>query len=196
MSKEYKIIAAEHYGVALKEYENYDDDWMFCEGDSILNEAPNPLIAHISKNPVNIPENNAVHDFVWGIGAGLKISKRAKELLENEEGVHAEYVPLTIIDVKGKELEEEFFVVNPLEKHEAIDLDKSTVEMNSLDEDSILGTHDTRLVLKKSGDFEKFDLIIPEHLNSELMMSTDLIKKIQDAGFTNLKVNEPSEYRG
>ncbi len=198
MNKEYKIVKPE-FGIRLEKYENYSDDRYFKKGlslDKFVSPLPEKLTAKISKDTYSSPSGKEVYDFINGRSSGLVVSKRAKELLEAEKGVNAEYVPLTIIDVKGKELEDEFFVVNPLERHEVIDLDKSTLKMSGIDKTQIAPSHDNRIAVKKAGTFDEFDLLIPEHLQSQLMMSADLINKIEEAGLTNLKVIEPSEYRG
>ena len=101
--------------------------------------------------------------------------------------------PCEIIDVNGKKIEGEFYTVKALEKHEVFDLDKSTVEMN---DDQIFATHSTKLVGKDTGDYKKHSLVIPTHLKNRLVMSNDLIEKIEAAGFTNLKATEFSEYTG
>ena len=195
MTNTHKIIQAGHYGIELDNYDNYKYDYSFNNAKPVADQKrpiPSPLIAKVKKNPVDTPENKVVHDFIWGLGGGLKVTARVKELFE-VEGINAEYVPLEIIDVNGKTIDGEFYTVKALEKHEVFDLDKSTVEMN---DDQIFATHTTKLVGKENGEYKEHLLVIPTHLKSRLVMSTDLIKKFEAAGFTNLKVTEFSEYKG
>jgi len=195
MTYKHKIIRAKHQGITLGNYDNYESDYSFNNGESITDQKkpiPSPLIAKIKKNPVDIPENKAVYDFIWGLCGGLKVSARVKQLFESE-GVNAEYIPLEIIDEESNKVEGEFYTVKVLEKHEIFDLDKYTPGLGN---DQIFVNQNTKLIAKDEGEYTKHQLVIPAHLKSRLAMREDLIQKIEAAKLTNLEVIEFENYHG
>lgn len=69
---------------------------------------------------------------------GVKVcSKRLVEFLQKNDVRHVEYLPISIINHKGKVASSDYFIVNPVGLVDALDLKASEPDYNSIKEDMI-----------------------------------------------------------
>jgi hypothetical protein len=77
-------------------------------------------------------KNTALVDDVKN-GSSVKVcSKRLVEFLQKEELRNVEYLPVTILDHKGKVASEEYFIVHPLGLQDALDVKASKPSYNEI----------------------------------------------------------------
>src|SRR5712691_8714720 len=112
-----------------------DDDYELRAGVSRAKGWPKDITARMSKKfPKDVDLSDVIH------GATLVIvSKRLKEVLDKQKVPKVEYLPIGILNHKGRVASKDYFVLNPLAIVDCIDFDKSGVEWNPVDKEKIMG---------------------------------------------------------
>lgn len=123
------------------------------------------------------------------------ISEPLKQWLEQEitDG-SIEYLPITIINHKGRAEPDPYYVLHPRTLIDCIDQDASEVEWNPLDPDEINDCEG--LVLNEEaipGDCRLFRLT---HWGSVILIRSDLADAMKAKGFTGLRFPEAEGYDG
>ncbi|AEI63721.1 imm11 family protein [Corallococcus macrosporus] len=129
-------------------------------------------------------------DFVENTSGTLIVSTRAREALEAEgiTGDDFEYLPVTLKDKRGRALKSRFYIVNPLQKVECMDRERSKF---SAYEDEILSVQ--RLVVRQEQVPAESKLFRLGEQPRVIVIRSDLVKRIQEAQLTGLFVVGPGE---
>lgn len=90
-----------------------------------------------------------VCDFMSNTFGSLIASARVRRILEAQGADNCEFIPLTLLDHKGKVASREHFLLNVLGHAEAVDLERSVVDMDSILKDRI--AYFDKLVLRREG---------------------------------------------
>lgn len=83
------------------------------------------------------PTMRKVCDFMSTIFGTHIVSAKVKRILEAQGADNCEFIPLTILDHKGKVASKEHFLLQVLGHVEAVDMERSQVVMNSILKDQI-----------------------------------------------------------
>ena len=123
------------------------------------------------------------------------ISKRLREALEaSSAGTKMEYLPVTVVNHKGRVASKDYSLVNPLDVVDCIDADRSGIKWNALDENDISSCD--RLVLRDDKVAPSISVFRPRFMLSAYLMRRSVAERLTGTGFTGLSFTEPEEYRG
>lgn len=83
------------------------------------------------------PTRRKVCDFMSTFFSAPIVSIKVKRILEEQGATNCEFIPLTLLDHKGKVASKEHFLLQVLGHVEAVDMERSQVVMNSILKDRI-----------------------------------------------------------
>jgi hypothetical protein len=151
-----------------------------------------PAEAAAAMNP-DFPKDLGLADSLPGATFQV-ISGKAKQFIEKAAPGNIEFLPMKIINHKGRLASEDYFVVNPLEMVDCIDKDASSVEFNPINKDVISGC--AQLVLKEEVIPPDLKIFRAKFWRGMILIGRDLAQKMAQAGLTGMRFVEPAEYKG
>jgi hypothetical protein len=170
--------------------ENVDQIFDLEDGVSIADDYPADAYCGMDPDyPKDIRLTDNLHEGVHTI-----ISKRLKEAMEKERVNHVEFLPLRIVNHKGRTASKDYFLMNPLDLCDCIDLDKSGVKWNKLAKDRIATCE--KLVLRESAVPKKYLIFRPKFWTNRILVRSELADRLTSGGFTGLVFREPETYEG
>ncbi|AEI63720.1 imm11 family protein [Corallococcus macrosporus] len=130
-------------------------------------------------------------DFVENTSGTLIVSTRAREALETEgvTGDDFEYLPVILKDKRGRALKSRFYIVNPLQKIECMDRERSEFSASART-DKILSVQ--RLVVRHEQVPAELKLFRLGEWPRVIVIRSDLVQRLQ-AQLTGLFVVGPGE---
>jgi hypothetical protein len=124
----------------------------------------------------------------------LVVSAKAKDFFAGESVGKIEFLPIKIINHKGRVASDSYFVVNPLDIVDCIDREASVVEINPVRK-AIGGCE--QLVLKEEAVPPELKIFrLKDWLGVVVIRRELAVKAEKEAGLKNLKFYEPAEYTG
>jgi hypothetical protein len=151
-----------------------------------------PPEAAAAMNP-DFPKDLGLADSLDGANF-LVISGKAKQLIEQETAGKIEFLPMKIINHKGRLASDDYFVVNPLDIVDCIDKDASSVELDSLNTEMIDGC--AQLVLKEDVIPQELKIFRTKFWRGMILIRRELAQKMEKAGLTCMSFTEPTKYTG
>jgi hypothetical protein len=122
------------------------------------------------------------------------VSAKAKDFFAGESAGKIEFLPIKIINHKGRVASDSYFVVNPLDIVDCIDKDASVVKMNPINK-QIKGCK--QLVLKADAIPPELKIFRLKDWPDVVVIRRELaVKAEKEAGLTNLKFYESATYDG
>jgi hypothetical protein len=168
----------------LQEVENINDPLLLKKGAKLQ---PWPKDVRFHMDP-NFPKAIQLPDCVKNAAGAIVVSKRFKELVEAERPAHLEYLPISIINHKGKLASADYFIINPYKLQDCIDRQASDLKWNAIDPDLI--SICKKLVIDESKIEPGCKVFRPKHLPVKVMFERGLAGKLQSAGLTGMKFDE------
>ena len=165
----------------LEVLENVDDVFELSRGVSRVTGFPENALVRMDRN---FPKDVKLADQLDN-DSGLTIvnSKIANAILELSLP-SLELLPVSIINHKGRDVGERYFIVNVCKVVDCIDKDASTLMWNPIDKDLIAGV--LELVLLE--DFESDSVIFrPKHFPQRIIVREDFAKKIESLGASGVR---------
>ncbi|NVJ05729.1 hypothetical protein HUW63_10865 [Myxococcus sp. AM001] len=166
-------------------------DWKLHEGIGLAREFPMGGEVSFSNN---YPDDRNLYDFQPNMMSNLLVSGRARKLIESLSVSNAEWLPVAIKDHKGNVVGPDYAFLNLLGAEDAIDMERSDYEMDSLEKDQI-GVID-RLALNTSAispDAKMFRCTKERRL---ILIRDDVHAAFEQAGLTGFKVYEAEGWDG
>src|SRR5262245_60585043 len=120
---------------SLQSLENAPDPLLIRKGVSMK---PWPTHVRFGMDP-NFPKQIQLPDCVRNLQKALVASKRLKTLIEKAKPARVEYLPVELMDHKGRVASADYFVINPTRLQDCIDKKASKLTWNSIDQDLISG---------------------------------------------------------
>jgi hypothetical protein len=117
------------------------------------------------------------------------VSKRVKGFLEKKKLKNVEYLPVNILDHKGKVADKDYFIVHPIKAQDCLDIEASEPEYNLINEDEI--SEVKRLVIDDKRLDKKVQMFRIEGYSKELFVRKDLALEMVEQGFTGLLFKLP-----
>jgi len=123
------------------------------------------------------------------------ISGRLKQALEPAtEKNRVEYIPVRIINHKKRLASDDYFVLNPLDVLDCIDMDASGVEWNKISPTTI--SYCKGLVLKQEAIPAGFALFRLKYWPNNIVISGDLVANLRQLELTGLVFRNATGYDG
>jgi hypothetical protein len=152
-----------------------------------------PADARFSMDP-DYPKDIKLGDTIRNDDGLILVSKRLKETIEAGGIDKVEFLQVTIINHKGRLASTEYFIVNPVEIRDAIDLHQSDVQWNAINPNLISSC--SRLVL----DDEKIDPNLKmwrlKFFPRRVLVRRDLADAILTEQFTGVAFTEVADFSG
>jgi hypothetical protein len=155
-----------------------------------------PRLANFPKNArfkmdSDFPHDTLLVDNLDNTDDLIVASRRLKEFLETRPLMHMEYLPIAILDHKKKPVEDEYFIVHPIDLPECLDIKKSQVTWGISKDwaDKV-----KQLVIDMTKVEPDRDLFRPKPFYSVILVRRALAEAIDEQGFTGIRWKEIDDY--
>ncbi|AKQ70061.1 hypothetical protein A176_006973 [Myxococcus hansupus] len=166
-------------------------EWKFDEGISLAKEFPAGGEVSFSDN---YPDDRNLYDFQPNLMSDLLVSGRARKLIESLEVANAEWLPVVVKDHKGNVVGPDYAFLNLQGAEDAIDMERSQYEMDSLEKDQI-GQID-ELALNTSAINPNAKMFRCTKERRLILIREDIHAAFEQAGLTGLRVYEAEGWNG
>lgn len=175
---------AAHFG----KLENFEDDFELFESVPLLETFPFDAAYRMSPD---FPDKLELHEFLRTIGGQVVLSRRVRDFLGSEGVGGVEYLPVNLINHKGRSVQEEYFVLNVLRSVDCIDQEATEFEWDSLDDE--LMDHVSNLTIDEGRLDPSADVFRLKYLNRFVIIRRAVADKMADAGFRGFTTSEVSD---
>lgn len=149
-----------------------------------------PLTASMSDE---YPDDIALADNCYTTMHNI-VSEKIKQFLEKKVENNIEFIPVEIINHKGRKEPELYYLLNPLDVCDCIDKEASEVEWSTLQADSIDDCEGLEFEYDKIPD--NYSLFRLKYWESEIVVRDELAQALEDEGFTGLYFPPAEGYDG
>lgn len=139
------------------------------------------------------PKDIALADNMHATGLTV-VSRAMKEFLLGADVKDVEFLPLTIINHKGKVAAADYSIVNPIGVIDCIDTKASGATWNDLEPDLMLGCDSLMIQAKKVP--ATATVFRPKYMPTIILVEGDLTKRMAAAGFSGLNFKKPESFTG
>jgi hypothetical protein len=116
---------------SLYKLEGVEDDYELKKGVSRLLSFPEKAVYNMHPDR---PTNTLLTDNLFNTASLIVGSRRLRDLFERHAVPAVEYLPVTILNHKGKALGKEYYIINPVGLVDCIDVQKSKIKWDPMDE--------------------------------------------------------------
>jgi hypothetical protein len=141
----------------------------------------------------DFPDDIRTEDFIYNLGGALVISARTREVLGTSELKNNEFLPVAIINHKGRKEKGPFYILHQVELQDCIDFEQTICTRNAINPD-LLSTI-KRLVLDERRINTEVPIFRMKHFPYAPMFREDIIEKIRSAGLTGIKFKEVTRFK-
>jgi hypothetical protein len=171
--------------------QGYEDSWELTEGEALAKSWKNNV--RFSMDP-DYPRNTVLTDCLINVNNLIVGSERLKKLLEVERVSGVEFLPVQILDHKGKKISASYWIVSPVAPVDCIDKQKSRLKWSKIDKTRI--SNISKLVIDESLIPAQRPLFRVAGSAALILVSNDLAKKIDAAGLTNIVWEPIAKFKG
>lgn len=140
----------------------------------------------------SFPKQVALPDCLSNADDMVVVSAKLEELLAGRGVRSVEYLPVGIVNHKGRRAKEPYFIVNPLVIVDCIDQAASDLQWNAIDPSSIASAG--KLALDPARIPADLQLFRPKFMTELVVLRRDLADAVKAGGFTGLRFVEIDEY--
>ena len=141
---------------------------------------------------MDFPDNTILVDSLMNIDFRIIASARLKRFLESWQLQKVEYLPLTILDHKGRVRADDYFFVHPIEPIDCLKIDDCGVKWDLISTDSIFSLE--RLAVEEGKIDSDRQLFRLKHFYRVTLIGRDLAYAIDREGFTGIRWIEFDNY--
>jgi hypothetical protein len=173
----------------IKYPQGFEEPELLVEGVALSDQWPTNVVCQM--NP-EYPKDIRLTDSLYGPVnrvISLPLKQRLAELATADA---VEFLPVTILNHKGRIASKDYFFVNPVGSVDCIDVDKSGVVWNAIDKTRISRT--TALSLKAGAVPETVGVFRPTHIVNLTLLRRSISERLAADGFTGLKFRELGRY--
>jgi hypothetical protein len=190
-SREYVVWESDPSGTfcTLGPLENVEDEFELKRG--VSRGADFPSDASFAMDPA-YPKDIQLADNIYNLEGLPVVSKALADFVEAREPKETEFLPVTIINHKGRVASDEYRIINPFGTVDCIDREASDIEWNEIEKDLISSCFG--LVLDEGRvDFDRL-LFRPRYMPTIVLVRGDLADEIGAQGFTGLRFTPVDEF--
>jgi hypothetical protein len=171
----------------LEDLRNLPDPGRVTKGVKL---EPWPRNVQLHMDP-NFPKAIQLPDCAVNLPDAIVVSKRLKEFVEARKPAHMEYLPISIINHKGKVASSEYFILNPFKLQDCIDQAASKIRWNPMDKNEISAC--TKMVIDEAQVERNAKVFRLEHYPSKVLIERKLAEEAGAAKFTGFDFIEIDE---
>lgn len=162
------------------------DEWLLMRGKKMGDHFPTDAVWPISKRK----GGTKLNDFVPNIFSRLVVSSRARERIQAKQA-NIEWLPVKILDRKGKPAHSTYFIANVLEHHDCINRKKSRFEVDPMSRGQI--QFFTKVVLETKKIPDQVVLFRMGEAKTHYVIRSTFALELAEAGLTGFDVLDPEE---
>jgi len=166
---------------SLQEIRNLAEPLDLLRGVSLT---PWPADVQLLMDP-NFPKSVQLPDCVMNLTGAIVVSPRLKDVIAASGTAPVEYLPVSIINHKGRPAGPDYFIVNPYPLQDCIDQAASVIEWNAIDPSLISAC--THLVIDEERIAPGMQVFRLAHYPTKVLFARDLATAITRAGFTGIE---------
>lgn len=174
-----------------KTLEGFDDGHKLKRGAPVADRFPDDAVFRMDPE---FPKDLQLGDVIRNDGGFLLVSRRVRQCVEDYQVENTEYLPVRIINHKGRIASEDYFLINPLQIVDAIDLDKSDIKWNNIRSDLISSVR--KLVIDENRVPVNSKMFRLRYLPRRVILHEDLASAIDSAGFIGITFVPVDKFRG
>ncbi len=167
-----------HAGM-LGPIQEVEDDYQLTRGVPRLEDWPSD--AHLE---LDEDFGIGLDDVMKCLGSLVVVSDRLRAVLEAEALENTEMLPVTLIDLKGREIEDPYFVFHQTQLQDALDLEGSGAKANIINPDLIMSVE--QLVLRETDLEDGVRVFRLARYPRPVLFEQSLAKRITAEGFTGI----------
>ena len=171
----------------LEEIEDMDDPLQLRKGVK-LEPWPDDVKFHMDPN---YPKAIQLGDCINNLPGAIVVSKRLKKLIEAAKPANVEYLPVSIINHKGKVASADYFIVNPYRLQDCIDQKQSVLKWNAIDPDLIVTCK--KLIIDEGKVAKGSKIFRLKHFPFPIFVERALAEKIESEEMTGIIFTEIEE---
>lgn len=173
----------------LGKVEGYEATWRFIGGKPLADTFPTGVRFHMRETS---PTDIKLADSLVNLDRAIVVSKALVDYLEGKKLPAVEYLPVSIVNHKGRVASADYFVVNVLAVQDCLDLQKSEPNYNKINPTRIDGVK--RIVFDPSKMDPAFPLFRAKGFNRVLFVESKMADAIDGQGFSNTEFLPLDEY--
>ncbi|MEP1446870.1 MAG: DUF1629 domain-containing protein [Paraglaciecola sp.] len=167
---------------SLYHFEGFDKSYLLHEGIELANKFPDDV--YFDMHP-DRPHDTLLVDSLFNTDKERVISESLKKFLVAKKSPNLEFLPVKIMDHKGKFIEDKYFIMNVLDHQNCLDYDASEAEISLINDKTIDSVEQIVLLDEKVND--NFDIFRICDFPSATLVSESLAKELEDNGFTGIE---------
>jgi hypothetical protein len=168
----------------LQKIENLPDALRLKKGVKL---DPWPPDVRLHMDP-NFPKAIQLPDCVANLAGAIVVSARLKEFIEKQKPASVEYLPMSIVNHKGRIASTDYFIINPWKLQDCIDQKASEITWNPIDPDLIAAC--PKMVLDEGKIDKDAKVFRLKHYPTKVLFARALADGIKSAKFTGIKFIE------
>ncbi|HZE90448.1 MAG TPA: DUF1629 domain-containing protein [Rhizobacter sp.] len=146
-----------------------------------------PSTAAFHFNP-DFKRNTLLVDCLVNVENMMVCSARLKDFIQAKKPDKVEYLPVAVVDLKGKAVADAYFIVHPIDPPDCIDVANSDVTLSALDPGVIRYAEHIEIDASKVPEGRL--LFRPKTFPGILLLRRELALDIEKAGFTGIGWDE------
>lgn len=170
--------------------EGYEKPWRLRSGELLAEEFPENAFFRMDPN---YPKNVKLADSLSNNGLAL-ISQRFKDFLEARKLQNVEYIRVSIINHKGRVAGDDYYIANPYEAQDCLDLDKSEPTYNAIKKSKIMFVEE--LVIDSARVDPDVELFRVKDFGKPILVRQRLADAIDAESFTSVVWLPTDTYQG
>jgi hypothetical protein len=176
---------------ALDSLEGFDDDYLLAEGVKLEDEFPSDV--YFKMDP-DSPHDTLLVDSLYNTHSELIFSQKLKNFICDLGLNNVEFLPVKIMDHKGKFVAEPYFIFNVLEHQDCLNIEESGAELPRLKTMDIMDVE--KLVLDEDKFDHSLDIFRVKRLPTATVVKKSLADKIDAMGFSAIDWVSLDEFDG
>jgi hypothetical protein len=165
--------------------------FLLLDGVPLLEQWPEDVVCKMSPK---YPKDIKLADNLYGCGYTIVSGRLRERIPAPEGGRQIEFLPVTILNHKERVASKDYYILNPVGSVDCIDIEKSGVVWNAID-NKIISTF-AQLVLKDEAIPPGAAVFRPTYRTRTILARRSLADQLSADGFSGLYFTEPAAFQG
>jgi hypothetical protein len=175
----------------IEKPEGLKEPYLLTDGIELSDQWPEGVVCRMNDE---FPKDIRLTDNLYGANSPV-ISQHLKERISVlAPASQIEFLPVTILNHKGRVASKDYFFLNPIGTVDCIDIEKSRVVWNAMNKTVISSVK--QLTLSNGTVPEKVGILRPAYLTRTIFLRRSLSERLSQDGFTGLMFREFAKFRG
>jgi hypothetical protein len=175
----------------LTTLQGIEDDYELHRGISRINGFPEDAYFRMDDD---FPRNLQLEDFLLNQNALLVISDQLKIFLEAQKLKNNEFLPVHIVNHKGRKVKEPYYIFHQVELQDCIDVSNSDIILNAINPETFSFVY--KLIIDKTQIDPEVAVFRMKRYAELPIFRRDLAERIQSEGFTGIRFGEIEDWDG